>query len=112
MNQTEKLYEFAASAGALEGYVYHKKDVVQVDMDAMDVWTLNLVEAYRLLPEDIKTDIRNGLDKTLNRAVSSLNVFLEPDHPVLKRVVSMLGNPESCSPDDFQKKKWFQEKNG
>ncbi len=108
MHLYAQIYEFSSSAGALEGYVYGKRSKETVDMQALDVWTGNLAEAYRLLPPEALDRIRSGLDLTLNRAAASLEGFLETDHPVLQRVRAMIGQRTDAGPDDFQKKKWFQ----
>ena len=44
-----QIYEFAASAGALEGYVYHKK---KLDMAALPNWVDNIVAAYKRMPSE------------------------------------------------------------
>jgi uncharacterized protein YfkK (UPF0435 family) len=103
-----QIYEFSASIGALEGYVYQKKGMDEMDTKALDVWTTNLVTAYGLLPKDALVQIQPGLDLTLNRAISSFEAFLEKHHEILKRLYAMIGQRETLSPDDFQKKKWFQ----
>lgn len=103
-----QIYEFSSSIGALEGYVYQKKNMAEMDPKALDNWTENLFEAYRLLPEGVMKEIRPRLDLTLNRAISSFEVFLEKDHEILKRLHAMTGQREALTPDDFQKKKWFQ----
>ena len=77
-------------------------------MNALDVWTGNLVDAYGHLPPDALEKIRDSLDLTLNRAAGSLNAVLEKDHKVLERINSMISLENKCLPDDFQKKKWFQ----
>lgn len=103
-----QIYEFSASMGALEGYVYQKKSMAEMDTKALDVWTGNLVTAHGLLPKDVLEQIRPSLDLTLNRAISSFETFLEKDHEILKRLYAMIGQREALTPDDFQKKKWFQ----
>jgi hypothetical protein len=108
MHLYTQIYEFAASVGALEGYVYHKNSVDEMDMKALHVWTGNLVDAYANLTSDILEKVQPSLDLTLNRAMSSLTALLEKDHELLERINSMIGSKRDCSPDDFQKKKWFQ----
>ncbi len=103
-----QIYEFAASIGALEGYVYKKKSLDEMDIDALLVWTGNLVDAYGHLASDALGNIQSSLDLTLNRAISSFNTILEEDHIVLERLHLMVKTGIHCSPDDFQKKKWFQ----
>lgn len=72
MHLALQLYEFSASVGALEGYVYRKKDVANLDMIALDVWTQNLQQAYGYLPEKTLDEIQPALDKSHTRAISSL----------------------------------------
>lgn len=108
MHEYTKIYEFAASVGALEGYVYKKTSLDEMDTKALLVWTQNLVDAYGHFPTDVLGKIQPSLDLTLNRAISSFNMFLEKDHIVLERLHSMIDTQISSSPDDFQKKKWFQ----
>ncbi len=103
-----QIYEFAASIGALEGYVYKKTSLDELDVKALLVWTGNLVEAYGLLPPEALEKTQPALDLTLNRAISSFNKFLDNDHILLKRLHSLVNKDIHCSPDDFQKKKWFQ----
>ncbi len=101
-----RVYEFGASAGALEGYVYRREEV---DLKALPIWIGNLLEAYRLLPDSVLDEIQPGLDMTLGRAFKSLSSLLGENHEMAVKVRSMIkgGLPES--PDDFQRKKWFQE---
>ena len=108
MHLYTQIYEFAASVGALEGYVYHKKSVNDMDMKALHVWTGHLIDAYGNLPPDALEKVQKSLDLTLNRAISSLTAILEKDHEVLEKLNSMINRKDDCSPDDFQKIKWFQ----
>lgn len=108
MHLHAQIYEFSASVGAFEGYVYHKKSRSDVDVDALEAWTKNLVDAYAMLPPDVRIEIQPGLDLTLNRAISSCQAILEGRNIILERLSSMVTQPRECSPDDFQRKKWFQ----
>lgn len=108
MHLYTQIYEFSASLGALEGYVYHKKSLAEMDEKALDVWTGHLIDAYGLLPGDVLAEIQPAMDLTLNRAISSFEAILDHDHPFLRRLHAMLGERKSMSPDDFQKKKWFE----
>ncbi len=103
-----QIYEFASSAGAFEGYVYNKKSVNDIDMEALDVWSGHLAEAYALLPEEVIGKFQDRLDLTLNRALASLNLILEKNHPIAVRLMSMIRHRTDGSPDDFQKTKWFE----
>ena len=100
-----KIYDFAASAGSLEGYVYH---TTEIDMNALSIWTDNLVTAYKHVPSEAIDVFQPLLDGTLGRAIRSLMIILGDEHEIIGKLKSMVmgGLPES--PDDFQKKKWFQ----
>ena len=105
MNIHAQLYDFASSAGALEGYVYQIKEV---DMKALPIWVENLVSAYQLLPVDIRGEIQPLCDRTLGRAIRSLIPRLGEDDEVIEKLKSMVEGPLPESPDHFEKVKWFQ----
>jgi hypothetical protein len=106
MHPYVRVYEFAASAGALEGYVYHREEV---DLKALPVWIGNLHQAYRLIAEPALKEIQPSIDMTLGRAFRSLVPILGENHEALLKVRSMIKGSLPESADDFQKKKWFQE---
>jgi len=109
MHIYSKIYQFAASAGALEGYVYRKKDVEELgDMDALSGWVDNIVAAYNHLPDEAIKLFQNSCDRTLGRAISSLTPVLGEDHDFISKLKSMVKGSMPASPDDFNKKKWFQ----
>lgn len=105
MNIYAQLFEFASSAGALEGYVYQIKEV---DRRALPIWVENLVSAYQLLPADVLREIQAYCDMTLGRAIRSLVPLLGEEDDVIGKLKSMVVGPLPDSPDDFQKVKWFQ----
>jgi hypothetical protein len=105
MHLFAQVYEFAASAGALEGYVYRRGDV---DMEALTNWIANLKTAYGLLPQEVLREVQASIDKTLGRAWKSLALGLGQDHDLAQTVKSMIIGRLPETPDDFQKKKWFQ----
>lgn len=100
-----QIYEFAASAGAFEGYVYRRRDV---DMDALSNWLGNLKAAYSLIPEEILHDIQPSIDRTLGRAFQSLSLSFGEDHELMKGLGTMVKGPLPASPDEFNKEKWFE----
>lgn len=106
MHLYAKIYEFAASAGALEGYVYHREEV---DLKALPVWIKNLHQAYQLLPEPALEEIQPFVDMTLGRAFRSLTSLLGEQHEMVVKVRSMIKETLPESPDDFTKRKWFQQ---
>jgi len=105
MNQFTQLYEFAASAGALEGFVYRRSDV---GAGTIEKWVENLGEAYRLLPAEVLKEVQPSLNGTLGRAVRSVGKALGEEHALVQKLKSMVKGPLPESPDDFQKTKWFQ----
>jgi len=106
MNIHAQVDEVAASAGALEGYVYRREGL---EGKSLAVWVGNLVSAYELLPQDIRETLQPGCDRTLGRAVRSLMPLLGEDHELVRALRAMVKGPLPKSPDDFEKVKWFQE---
>ncbi|MBW2018240.1 MAG: hypothetical protein JRJ01_15615 [Deltaproteobacteria bacterium] len=100
------IYEFAASAGSLEGFVYRRENL---DATALSNWVDNLVTAYGLLPPEALEQIQPSIDQTVGRAVRSLVAHLEEDHGLVRKLKSMIKGEMPASADDFKKKKWFQE---
>jgi len=105
MDLYRQLYEFAASAGALEGYVYRRKEM---DMKALPIWVDNLKTACGLLPPEVLGAVQPSIDQTLGRAWQSLGIALGKDHELAAALRSMIRGPLPGSPDDFQKQKHFQ----
>ena len=97
-----QLYEFAASAGALEGFVYRRPDV---EAGTIDKWVENLGEAYQRLPAEVLKEIQPSLDGTLGRAVNSVRNVLGEEHTLVQKLKSMVKGPLPASPDDFERKK-------
>jgi hypothetical protein len=101
-----KIYEFAASAGALEGYVYRKEEM---DPEAISKWVDNLVSAYQSMPSETLIEFQISLDKTIGRAIRSLMPLLGEGHEIIRRLGSMVSGTLPATADDFQKEKWFEE---
>ncbi|MGD9075838.1 MAG: hypothetical protein PVJ69_11560 [Desulfobacteraceae bacterium] len=105
MHLYSKIYEFAASAGALEGYVYQKDEI---DMAALANWVENLVAAYNHLPSEVLDEFQSSLDQTIGRAIRSLSSALGQEHEIVRKLKSMVVGNLPDSANDFQKKKWFR----
>ena len=101
-----KIYEFAASAGAFEGYVYRKE---KVDMGGLSNWVDNLVSAYQSMPPEALSEFQISLDKTVGRAIRSLIPILGEAHEINGRLKSMVKGSLPETADDFRKEKWFEE---
>jgi hypothetical protein len=106
MHVYAKIYDFAASAGALEGFVYHKDEMA---VKTLQVWVDNLHQAYQLLPAEVLKEIQPFLDMTLGRAFRSLLPLFGEKEKLVVKLRSMIMGPLPESPDDFQKRKWFQD---
>jgi hypothetical protein len=100
MDLYAELYDFAASAGALEGYVY-KND--RIDPAYLPKWTANLRKQYDALPEEVREAVQAMCDKTIGRAVLSLRAAIPDDHEAMGNLRSMIKGPLPESPDDFDK---------
>jgi hypothetical protein len=95
-----ELYDFAASAGAFEGYVYHPSGL---DPGSLPKWAGNLVKQYEALPADVRGEIQDMCDGTIGRAVRSLIPVLGESHEVVEGLKAMIKGELPASPDDFDK---------
>jgi hypothetical protein len=109
MHEYEKIYEFAASLGSFEGYVYGKRDVRELDLDALENWSGNIAGAYGHLPDAVKRQIQDRCDQTAGRAIRSLEPVIGADHPITRRLYTIMNpaRPLPESADAFDKNKWF-----
>jgi hypothetical protein len=107
MHLYQKIYEFAASAGAFEGYVY-RRPKAEIDMQALSNWVDNLYDAYQHFSPDILDELQSSLDQTVGRAFQSLVLHFKPSHVIIKKLKKMIKGELPQTPDDFQKQKWFQ----
>jgi len=94
----EKLYDFAARAGALEGYVYPKE---KVDVAYLPRWVDHLVEQYNLIPEEVREQFQSLCDGTVGRTIQALLPSLGEDHEVIKKLRKMVVGKLPPSYDDF-----------
>lgn len=105
MHLYTKIYEFSASAGALEGYVYGK---MKMNPEEITNWVHNIVAAYQHLPSDVIEEFQTSLDRTLGRAVASLESSIGKDHDLILKLNAIIVDHTAKSADDFKFKKWFQ----
>ncbi len=105
MHINTQIYEFAASAGAFEGYVYRK---TEADTAMLSRWVDHLLTAYQHIPPDAREHFQAALNGTLGRATASLLPVLGEENDVVRKLKTMLSAPLPASADDFQKKKWFE----
>lgn len=96
------IYEFAASAGALEGFVYQK---TTMDAAILDNWVRNLVKQYQELPEVVRSGLQDGLDRTMGRALQSMIGLFGEDHPHVTALQALVSGPLPQTADDFEQEK-------
>lgn len=101
-NLYAEIYEFASSAGALEGYVYLKPSL---EGSHLDDWIKNLKAQYEALPDVVRENFQPALDRTLGRTIQSIVPLLGDDHPHLATLKSMVVGDIPTSADDFRKEK-------
>ena len=108
MHNYQKIYEFAASAGAFEGYIY-RRPKAEIDTEALYNWVDNLIDAYENLNSEVRDECQSSIDQTLGRAIKSLGLIFDDRHVLIKKLQEIVKGELPASPDDFQKEKWFQE---
>jgi len=94
------VYDFASSAGALEGYLYPRD---KPDTRYLDDWIGNLVKQYFSLPEVVRARIQDSLDRTMGRAVQSLEPILGKGHRHVLTLRSLIKGDIPDSPHDFDR---------
>jgi len=94
----KEVYDFAAKAGALEGYVYPKK---KVDLSYLPQWVDNLMNDYRSFPSEVREELQGLCNGTVGRTIRSLLPSLAEDHEVIKKLKSIISGNLPSSPDDF-----------
>ncbi|NPA25134.1 MAG: hypothetical protein GXO34_04825 [Deltaproteobacteria bacterium] len=106
-----KIYQFAASVGALEGYVYKKQSPDELDLPALTAWIDNICQARDHLPAEALAEFQADLDRTLGRAVISLKAALGENDERIGRLQALIRGDGRMpvSADDFNKRKWFEE---
>lgn len=100
----KQIYEFAASAGALEGYVYRKETISEA---VLAKWCDNLVIAYSRIAPEARQQFQASCDQTLGRAIRSLLPLLGENHETIGKLRSLISGQIPASADDFQKDKGF-----
>ena len=65
MGEYRELFEFAAKAGALEGYLYER-----ANLEPLDNWVSNIEKMYANLSVRMKADIRNEVGAVLTRTLT------------------------------------------
>jgi len=102
MDIYREIFEFAASAGALEGYLFNKDNVAADDLDD---WIENLAKQYQGFPAEIRENFQGSLDRTIGRAVHSLIPVMGSHHPRVLSLKSMIVGEMPTSFNDFDREK-------
>ena len=98
MSIYKEVYDFAAKAGALEGYVFPRE---KVDPSYLPQWIDNLVNQYEHLPTEAREAFQVSCNATLGRAIKSLLPLLGQDHEIIKKLRSIASGKLPLSFDDF-----------
>ena len=94
----KEVYDFAAKAGALEGYAYPKE---KVDPYYLSQWVDHLVNQYRSLPSDVRDEFQGLCNGSLGRAIQSLLPVLGEDSEVIEKLESIVSGKLPLSSNDF-----------
>ncbi len=98
MSIYKEVYDFAAKAGALEGYVFPRE---KVDSSYLPQWIDNLVNQYQHLPTEAREEFQASCNATLGRAIQSLLPLLGEDHEIIKKLRSVVSGKLPLSSHDF-----------
>jgi hypothetical protein len=92
------VYEFAARAGAFEGYVYERRDL---DPASLAKWVDHLVKGYTSLPPQVRSEFQPLCDGTIGRAIQSLLQTIGGEHEIMRKLKGLTAGEIPSSPDDF-----------
>jgi hypothetical protein len=98
MGMYRSVYDFAAKAGALEGYVYPKE---KMDPKYLPVWVDHIVEGYQGLSPEARAEFQDLCDLTIGRAIAALVPIIGADHEVIRKLKGLTAGTLPSSPDDF-----------
>ncbi len=93
-----EIYDFAAKAGALEGYVFQKN---KLEIATLPRWIDNLVSHYHRLPSEVKEDFQSLCNGTIGRTIHSLLPHLGEDHELIHKLKGLTSGKLPLSSDDF-----------
>jgi hypothetical protein len=96
------IYEFAARAGAFEGYVYQRKGLTP---DSLERWVDHLAEGYKAVIPEARSEFQNLCDGTIGRAIQSLIPLIGEKHEIIGKLKGMTVGRLPSSPDDFSRRR-------
>jgi len=96
------IYEFAARAGAFEGYVYRREGLTA---NSLERWVDHLVEGYTAVTPDARNEIQGLCDGTIGRAIQSLIPTLGENNEIITKLKGLTRGKLPSSADDFSRKR-------
>ena len=96
------IYEFAARAGAFEGYIYQRNGLTAKSLER---WVDHLLEGYEAVPSDVRDEFQSLCDGTIGRAIQSLTSSIGENHEIITKLKKLTKGKLSSSPDDFSRKR-------
>jgi len=96
------VYEFAARAGAFEGYVYRREGLLA---NSLERWVDHLVEGYNAVAPDARKELQDLCDGTIGRAIQSLIPTLGENNEIITKLKGMTRGRLPSSPDDFSRER-------
>lgn len=102
MGAYSDIYEFAARAGAFEGYVYQR---IGLTADSLERWVDHLVEGYNAVPMEARKEFQGLCDGTIGRAIQSLIPAIGENNAIIAKLKSLTVGKLPTSPDDFSRKR-------
>jgi hypothetical protein len=100
MGISRDVYDFAAKAGSLEGYVYPDK----LDVSYLPKWVEHIVQGYEMLPEETRNEFQDLCNGTIGRAIQALVPVLGENHEVIAKLKGLVRGNLPSSADDFDRK--------
>ncbi len=65
MAEYDRIFKLAAKAGALEGYLYQRKE-----LEPLDNWVANIDAMFRSLPDSVRDNIKEEFGVVLRRSLT------------------------------------------
>jgi hypothetical protein len=96
------IYEFAARAGAFEGYVYRREGLTA---QSLKRWVDHLVDGYEAVAPDTRKEFQDLCDGTIGRAIQSLIPILGENNEIIAKLKGLIKGKLPSSPDDFSRKR-------
>jgi hypothetical protein len=100
MGFNRDIYDFAAKAGSLEGYVFPK----EMETSYLPAWIGHVVQGYHMLPEEVRQECQDLLNGTIGRAIQSLIPVLGENHELVNQLKSIITCELPLSPYEFDRK--------